>query len=36
MFLPQSDFFKIKVPVLVYKAFWYQEVTNQMQPYYVT
>ena len=35
-FLIQSDFFKIQVPVLVYKEFWYQELTNQIQPYYAS
>ena len=34
-FLLQSDFYKNLVPILVYKNFWCQELTNQMQPYYV-
>ena len=35
-FLLQSDFLKTQVLILVYKDFWYQELTNQMQPYYAT
>ena len=35
-FLLQSDFLKNQVPVPIYKDFWYQELTNQMQPYYAT
>ena len=30
----QSDFLKNQAPILVHKDFWYQELTNQMQPYY--
>ena len=32
-FLLQSDFLKHQVPILVYKDFCYQELTNQTQPY---
>ena len=32
-FLLQNDFLKIQVPILVYKDFWYQELTDQIQPY---
>ena len=32
----QSDFLKNQAPILVHKDFWYQELTNQMQPYYAT
>ena len=35
-FLLQSDFLNSQVPVLVYKDFWYWELTNQMQTYYAT
>ena len=35
-FLLQNDFFKSQVPILVYKDFWYQELTNWTQPYHVT
>ena len=33
-FVLQSDFLKNQVLILVYKDFWYQKLTNQMQPYY--
>ena len=33
-FLLHSDFLKNQVPILVYKDFWYQEWTNQMQSFY--
>ena len=29
----QCDFLKNQVPILVYKDFWRQELTNQIQPY---
>ena len=25
---------KLQEPIIVYKDFWYQELANQMQPYY--
>ena len=34
-FLLQGNFFKNQVPILVYKDSWYQELTDQIQPYYV-
>ena len=34
-FLLPSDFLKNQVPILVFKDFWYQEITNQTQLYYV-
>ena len=33
LFLLQSDFLENQVPILVYKDFWYQELSNQMQTY---
>ena len=35
-FLLQSDFLKNQLPILTYKDFWDQELTNQKQLYYAT
>ena len=35
-FFSQSDFLKNQALILLYKGFWYQELTNQTEPYYVT
>ena len=35
-FLLQSDFLENQVPMLIYKDFWYQELTDKMQLYYRT